>query len=238
MKAKHLIAAVVIAGAAASMFVLYRGGAVMPAVSSQGTPLATTVSRLPEDKAQVAPAEGPHFDYPTVEAEALQSEILHDFGGFDSPMRSVTVLDADGRKMEIVSAFNRNFTEEAAPSLEWKITQFADLNAAFTEIYRIEAGTTADGAAIHLHVGEFAQDGCGPLTTVYTVESKQITSFVGHADVGYELYGTSGCTIGTPTGDDTCESRASCVQKHLQQLSTNGLLESAQLRRLRTLRVH
>jgi hypothetical protein len=122
--------------------------------------------------------------------------------------------------------------------MQWKITSLADLNAAFTEIYRIDAGTTAEGASLRLHVGEFAQDLCGPLTAVYTVESKEVTSLVGSADVSDELFGDSGCTIGPPSGDETCESRAGCVRKHLQQMPVDGLLDSPQLKRLKTLKIH
>lgn len=191
-----------------------------------------------EDREQAPFPEGPHFDYPTVEAEILQSSILTDFGGFDSPMRQVTVLDAAGQKMEVISTFHRNLPKESASDMAWKITEFADLNAAFTETHRIDAGTTADGASVRLHVGDFAQDLCGPLTTVYTVESKEVTSYVDAADLNHALFDGSGCTIDTPTGGETCDDRARCMRKHLQELPLDGLLDTPKLRRLMTLRIH
>lgn len=235
---KKTLYAAAIAGTAAAAAVaaiyLYRETAAQPEMEIAASPDPAVV----EDEDTARLPEGPHFDYPSVEATILRSEIVADMGGFDSPMRKVTVLGDDGQEMEVTSAFHRHLSKDQLEDDGRKITVFADLNAAFTEIFKVKVGTTDHGATIQLHVGEFAQDYCGPLTAVYTVTSDEVSSLIDLEDGGYGLYGRSGCTIGAPAGGETCESRAHCVRSHLQGMSFDALLDASRLKQLKTLRIH
>lgn len=242
VKAKHLfaIATLIVAVIGAKIVIVPPAGFSAPMRSPDAVKAAEvmTSSGPVEDQDQAQVPEGPHHDYPTIDAKVYESAIVADRTGFDSPRRTLTLLDTEAHVMRLTSAFRRNLPQAWDGDMERKITGFAERDAAFTEIYRIDAGQTADGAAIRVHVGEFAQDFCGPLTTVYTIESPEVTSFVDPTDVNQALYGGSGCTIDIPSGAQTCESRANCIRKHLQQSKVDGLLDSPQIKRLRTLHIH
>jgi hypothetical protein len=181
-----------------------RSAASVPAISTAATPADT-------DEAVAPPVP---LRYPTVVGRDLH---YSDNSSLDEsvPFRVFSLPISPATEIPVTSAYQAYF--DAGHDLQYRIELLADLNSGFTEYFAMDFPATGSGAVLRLHVGDFAQDNCGPVVAVYSLQTpKTISMTVGDAEILQQLFQGAHCTLDIPTGPETCATRSKCLTDFLR----------------------
>jgi len=139
------------------------------------------------------------------------------------PLRTFDVPLGD--KSIKVTATYRRFLED--PDLSLRITHAANHGAGFSEAFRKDIVLPDSDAVVALHVGDFAQDYCGELDVIYTLERDGVFAVTGTVAQSMPLLDGMACERSRKQDSpyDFCERRINCVGAFLRAKPDDEILE-------------
>ncbi len=208
-----------------------------------------TVQSDIETERQDSTNNSPPLRYPSVVGANYKFDNYTDLGE-EIAMRRFSIPTGAVGSIELFTAYQSYFSNTNRH--RDKIVTLADTNAAFSDIFQHEFGSSAHWQSITAHVGEFSQDNCGDITIVYTLENSAVTAvFIDNLKVE-SILSDSQCPLNPEQLLDKdenkpdeiglifgrfCRERASCLQNYFVNPDNKKKLQSEWLNVVRDLRV-
>lgn len=227
-----LLIIVIVAVAGGVMWLKQRGAHVDAAVPA----MPTDASKPPSaTRGQDAPAPNVTHRYPRIVGGNFDHE---DQTSLDETvaMREFKIPLESGEVFYVTAAY-RSYLGSRTDFSD-KITALADLDAAFSEAYSMPLPSPQPGVTLRLHVGDFAQDYCGEVDLVYTMQTESVMALLmGDQKTQTAMLADAPCVMERDDTENFCEQRTQCLNSYLAKKLKDEPLDSPVLRAFSELRL-
>lgn len=151
------------------------------------------------------------------------------------PLRTFHVILDEGSEPYPITVIYRSYLRDYAADA---VTVLADLDAGFTEAYAADLPAPRPGVQLRMHVGDFAQDYCGEVELVYTMQTDSVMALLqGDSKAQADLLADAPCEMERNDDVDFCEKRAQCLNAYLTKKLKDAPFDSPVLRGFGALRI-